>query len=368
MVKSFDASKFRKSLTKNIPGMSVGFRDPDTWISTGNYALNKIISGDYFKGIPLGKVSMLAGESGSGKSYLASGNMVKDAQNQGVFVVLIDTENALDESWLKALDVDTSEDKLLKLNMAMIDDVAKTVSDFVSSYRQEYGDKPQEERPKILFVIDSLGMLMTPTEVNQFDKGEVSKGDMGRKAKALKAFVTNCVNMFGDLNIGMVCTNHVYDSQDMFNPDAKVSGGNGMIFASSIVITMQKLKLKEDENGNKIKDEIGIRSACKVAKTRYAKPFQAIKVHIPYDTGMSPYSGIIETLESMGILVKDGNKLGYTDTETGEYIKHFRKGWTDELLHHVMVQSQEKESQQENKNTKSENNSDDTYEDQEVVE
>jgi RecA/RadA recombinase len=76
-MKAFDVSKFRKSVTKSVQGMSVGFRDPDTWISTGNYTLNKLISGDFNRGIPLGKVTVFAGESGSGKSFLASGNIIR---------------------------------------------------------------------------------------------------------------------------------------------------------------------------------------------------------------------------------------------------------------------------------------------------
>ena len=146
MAKAFDISKFRKNITKSVAGLSVGFRDPDTWISTGNYTLNKLISGDFQRGIPLGKVTMFAGESGAGKSFLASGNLVRDAQAQGIFVVLIDSENALDEKWLHALGVETTEDKLLKLNMAMIDDVAKVISDFVKDYRADYSDVPHEER------------------------------------------------------------------------------------------------------------------------------------------------------------------------------------------------------------------------------
>ena len=85
------------------------------------------MSGDFNKGVPLGKVTGFAGESGSGKSYFCAGNIVKEAQKQGIFVVLVDSENALDETWLQALEVDTDEKKLLKLNMSMIDDVAKTV-------------------------------------------------------------------------------------------------------------------------------------------------------------------------------------------------------------------------------------------------
>jgi len=330
MAKPFDLTKFRKELTKSIDGLSIGYNDPTDWISTGNYTLNYLISGDFHKGIPMGKVTVFAGESGAGKSYICSGNIVKNAQEQGIFVILIDTENALDEDWLKALGVDTSESKLLKLNMAMIDDVAKMISTFMKDYKA----MPAEERPKVLFVLDSLGMLLTPTDVNQFEAGDM-KGDMGRKPKALTALVRNCVNMFGSMNVGLVATNHTYASQDMFDPDDKISGGQGFIYASSIVVAMRKLKLKEDEDGNKISEVRGIRAACKVMKTRYAKPFESVQVKIPYDTGMSPTSGMIELFEAKGVLKKDGNKLTYI-TKDGEVIKEFRKQWTEDKLRIIM--------------------------------
>jgi recombination protein RecA len=321
MAKPFDVSKFRKEITKSIDGLSIGFNDPTDWISTGNYALNYLISGDFHKGIPLGKVTVFAGDSGAGKSYICSGNIVKHAQEQGIFVVLIDSENALDEAWLQALGVDTGESKLLKLSMAMIDDVAKTISTFM----QDYKALPDGERPKVLFVIDSLGMLLTPTDVNQFEAGEM-KGDLGRKPKALTALVRNCVNMFGSYNVGMVVTNHTYASQDMFDPDDKISGGQGFIYASSIVVAMKKLKLKEDEDGNKVSEVNGIRAACKIMKTRYAKPFEGVQVKIPYTTGMSPHSGLVDLAEKKGILKKDGNRLSFV-TSDGEILKMFRKAW-----------------------------------------
>jgi RecA/RadA recombinase len=321
MAKPYDFSKFRKDITKSIDGMSIGFNDPTDWVSTGNFALNYLISGDFNKGIPLGKVTVFAGESGAGKSYICSGNIVKNAQDQGIFVVLIDTENALDELWLHNLGVDTSESKLLKLNMAMIDDVAKTISTFM----QDYKSLPDGERPKVLFVVDSLGMLLTPTDVNQFEAGDM-KGDMGRKPKALTALVRNSVNFFGSYNVGMVCTNHTYASQDMFDPDDKISGGQGFIYASSIVVAMKKMKLKEDEDGNKISDVMGIRAGCKVMKTRYAKPFEGMQIKIPYETGMNPYSGMVDLAEKRGLLKKEGNSLAFVSSD-GEVIKQFRKKW-----------------------------------------
>jgi recombination protein RecA len=321
MKKPFDLSKFRKDITKSIEGMSVGFHDPTDWISTGNYALNYLISGDFNKGIPLGKVTVFAGESGAGKSYICSGNVIKNAQAQDIFVILIDSENALDETWLHALGVDTSEDKLLKLNMAMINDVGKTISTFMKDYKA----MPVADRPKVLFVIDSLGMLMTDIQVDQFDAGNM-KGDMGHKPRQLKSLVTNCVNMIGSCNVGIIATNHSYESQDPYSPDPKISGGSGFVYASSIVVAMKKLKLKLDDEGNKVSDVLGIRAGCKIMKTRYAKPFEDIELQIPYETGMNPYSGFFDLLEKRGLIKKDGIRYAYTDLN-GEVHKYYRKEW-----------------------------------------
>jgi hypothetical protein len=185
--------------------------------------------------------------------------------------------------------------------------------------------KAMEDKPKVLFVIDSLGMLLTPTDINQFEAGDL-KGDMGRKPKALTALVRNCVNMFGSHNVGLVCTNHTYASQDMFDPDDKISGGQGFVYASSIVVAMKKLKLKEDLDGNKVSEVNGIRASCKIMKTRYAKPFETLQIKIPYTTGMNPFSGLVDLFEKKNILKKDGNRLKYVATD-GTEIKQYRKEW-----------------------------------------
>lgn len=321
MAKPIDVSKFRKSITKSIPGISAGFHDPDTWISTGNYALNYLISGDFNKGIPLGKVSMFSGQSGAGKSYIVSGNIVKNAQEQGIYCIVIDTENALDEAWLHALGVDTSEEKLLKLNVSLISDAAQIINDFVKEYKLQAA----EDRPKVLFVIDSIGMMSSAIGAQQF-ADNVLKGDFGSKPKELMALVRNCLNMFGDLNIGLCCTNHSYSSQDPYSPDDKISGGAGPVYASSIVVAMKQLKLKEDEDGTKTKEVSGIRAGCKVMKTRFNKPFEDIELRIPYDTGMSPYSGFFDLIEKKKFVIREGNRYLYTDLN-GEVHRYFKKEW-----------------------------------------
>ena len=100
---------------------------------------------------------------------------------------------------------------------------------------------------------------------------------------------------------------------------------------------MKKLKLKEDEKGNKVSDVRGIRAACKVMKTRYAKPFEGVQVKIPYDTGMDPYSGLVDLFEKKGILVQQGNRLKYIDSKGKEHIE-FRKAWVGEKLDMIMAE------------------------------
>lgn len=111
--------------------------------------------------------------------------------------------------------------------------------------------------------------------------------------------------------------------------DGTVSHNSGFVYASSIIVAMQKLKLKEDEDGNKVSEVRGIRSSCKVIKTRYSKPFESIKINIPWEHGMDPISGLFDLFESSGVLVKEGNRYRYVSKRTGEIMKYFRKEWND---------------------------------------
>lgn len=105
-----------------------------------------------------------------------------------------------------------------------------------------------------------------------------------------------------------------------------VSHNSGFVYASSIVVAMKKLKLKEDEAGNKVTEVLGIRSGCKIMKTRYSKPFEDIEIKIPYDTGMNPFSGMFDLLEKKKLITKEGNRYSYVDNN-GEIHKYFRKEW-----------------------------------------
>jgi len=179
---------------------------------------------------------------------------------------------------------------------------------------------------------------LSQTDVDQFSRGEL-KGDMGRVPKALKALVKNLVNKISHVEIGILCTAHTYASQDMFNPDDVITGGQGAIYASSIVVAMKKLKLKEDEDGNKTKTVNGIRAAVKIMKTRYAKPFETAQIKIPYYGGMSKYTGLFDLFESRGLLSKEGNSYVYEfldGTKKKMFKKHYEEN-KDGILDAVMA-------------------------------
>jgi hypothetical protein len=126
--------------------------------------------------------------------------------------------------------------------------------------------------------------------------------------------------------IGLLATNHVMDSQDQYQPD-KIPGGKMLEFASSVIVQMNKYLLKEDDEGKKLVGGVvrGIRSTAVVRKSRYAKPFEKIKLDIPYDTGMNPHSGLFDLFVAKGVIEKDGARWTYTSPVTGEIMKEWRK-------------------------------------------
>jgi RecA/RadA recombinase len=333
MVAPFDFTKILKDRNKRL-GLRSGFSDPLTWIDTGNYALNKMISDDFYRGVPLGAVTVFAGEPGSGKSMIVSGNIVRDALAKGCQVIVLDSEDALKDTWMRKLGVDPEHPRLNKEVISTVDNIASCINECTKDYIEYYKEVPREEQLKLLFVVDSLGFLQTQAEIDQFEKGEL-KGDKGIKAKTLKMLVANCIRLFSGYEIGLVATNHTYKSQDMYSPDDVISGGSGFMFASSVIVSMNKYKLKTDSEGKKTSEVLGIRSKIKCVKTRYAKPFEEVEVTIPYDTGMNPYSGLFDMCEHKKVFVKDGNRYRYLSTDGVEH-KLYRKDMTPEFYDMVL--------------------------------
>ena len=331
--KTIDLTKFRKNLTEKL-GIPTGFNDPKIWLDTGNYALNRLISGDYSKGVPLGKVTMFAGESGSGKSLLAA-NVMRSAQQRDddPFILLLDSEGAGDKKWYINAGVDPDKN-FMRSAVFTVSDFTQIVSGFIKEIVSQDPDRPY------LVVLDSVGMLETKTGQEGFLKGE-NKGDQGQLAKQIKKFVKNCVYLVEQKNIGFLMTNHTYDSQDMFNPDQKITGGAGIIYASSIVIATKRGKLKEVHKDKEVATSTGVHGIkvhAMVYKSRFNKPFEKVTIEVPWSEGIDPYSGLIEMFETDGLLVKVGNKFSYTDKSGVEH-KYFRKSLPSTLLDQIMKEN-----------------------------
>ena len=164
---------FKKEVAK-LDTVGVGIKGTDDWLSTGNYALNRALSGDYTRGIPLRRLVGFMGPSGSGKSFIAA-NLCKQAQDEKYHVLFLDSEHAIDVDYLSKIGVDVSEDSLTYISVATIEDVNGVLAEFFSNYKKAYG-KNNEDAPRTLIILDSLAMLASTTEMDNYNKG-VIKGD-----------------------------------------------------------------------------------------------------------------------------------------------------------------------------------------------
>lgn len=300
--------KAKKNLNK--AGIENGTSSPPTfWVSTGNYAQNKIISGSFLKGIPQGRITAFAGPSGAGKSFNVV-NLMREAQHEGCHVVAIDSENALDDDFVSKLGVDTAEDQYSYFGVSTVSECKKIVSSVMTSYLED-NKKHDPDAEKVLIAIDSLTMLMTDAELEQFKKGE-SRGDMGQKNKQLKAMLQSFTNSIKGTNVIIVLTSQVYANQDF-----PMNGKPQFIFPAAVeyccsqIIMVTKLNLKDKTT----KEISGVRMKCVGQKTRFCKPNSSITMMVPYEEGMNPYSGLLEIAVGLEVVSKNG--AWYTHESTG---------------------------------------------------
>lgn len=327
---------FNKELNK-MDGVGGSAQPPRFWVSMGNYVFNKIMSGSFYKGCPQGRVTALAGPSGTGKSLVA-GNIAKNAQTEGVVsddpnlttgtkahILVVDSENALDDDFMAKIGVDTENDYTY-VSVTTISQVTEVVSKFMKGYRKEYGDAP--DAPPVVVIIDSLDMLMTGSELDHYEKGN-DVGDQGQRAKQLKAMLRTFVQDIKTLNATMVVTSQVYQASQ-----AQILQGEGVWvvnqavrYSLSQIALLTKLKLK-GENKSVVE---GIRMKVEGFKTRFTKPFQNVTVEIPYDTGIDPKSGLLDVALEMGIVEKNGSRYKIAGQDKSWYSKEFDQ-YVDQVL------------------------------------
>lgn len=312
-------SKFKKSIEK-MESVTLGLSSPKYWYSSGNYALNKALTGSYFRAIPQSRITLLAGPSGAGKSFL-SGNLMKQAQSEGCHVLILDSENAVDTEFLVKIGVKVDEENLTYLQVDTIEDVNKVLSEFFSEYIAEFGKDNMDAKP-FLIVLDSIAMLSTETEQDNYEKGEI-KGDQGQRAKRTKGMLRMMLKKISRLPITAICTDHVYPA-DPLKGEGEWAITNSTRFSPSIIGLITKLKLKEDS------EIVGIRMRVEAFKSRFAKLGSKVEIEVPYTTGLSPFSGLLDELEKDKIVTRAG--AWYTCILPSETIKFQKKELNDELV------------------------------------
>jgi recombination protein RecA len=287
---------YKKTL-KKLDSVITDFGPPSWWISTGNLALNRLISGSFNKGVPQGRITCLAGPSGAGKSFILS-NIVKNAQAEGAFILMLDSEHAMDVGYLKKIGVDVSEDKFQYAGVTTFADVVTVVSEFITQYEKAYGrDNPNS--PKVVIALDSIDMLLTTTENEHFEKGE-QKGDMGQKARQSKQLLRTIVSRIKRNPMSFLLTHQVYPNQDLMNGQGLWIVNNAIRYSASQIMLIIPAKLKEGA------ELIGVRMKVETYKSRFAQTGMRTEVEVPYASGMNPYSGFLDLVEEQGVVTSAG--------------------------------------------------------------
>lgn len=288
-VKKFEFSKVGSildNIAKTVPIQIEKEIKEKTFITTGVYLLDAALSGRLLGGgISTNRITAFAGESGSGKSFLAY-SVSKHAQKAGYAVIYIDTEQAVDLEDLPKFGVDNSLDKFRLIRSNKVEDVNITLTQLIDDLKEQ--KMAGYELPKLLIVLDSLGQMASNKEKADLLKGDI-KQDM-TKAKALGSMFRSINTDLGYLDIPFLVCNHTYLTMDLF-PRSVLKGGNGLLYSASVIGFMSKSQLKTGQEDDMDLGSSGISVLFKTQKNRMAKP-KKIRFDISFAHGMNPYTGL----------------------------------------------------------------------------
>ena len=318
MAKQFSFNELDAQLSKVNPKGSIitqnAFSKIDEYIDTGNYMLNAQLTGSVFGGIPNSRSICLAGESGTGKTFLTL-NICREAQKMGYQIIYCDSEAAVDEEIMRNFGLDPELVRYQPVSTSL--EVRHFVANLTDILRKQ--KEKGVELPKLMLVLDSLGNLATTKERTDAASGSEKK-DM-TKQQDLRSLFRVITTDLAEFKIPFVFTNHTYASIGSFIPGQTISGGGGAIYNASVILQLSKAGLKEGETGaNGFAMKTGIIVTSKPAKNRFARPLP-IKFHISFYRGMNRFVGLEEFInwETCGI------QRGKILTEK-EFLKAYKEG------------------------------------------
>ena len=294
---------FFKDIVKEIDNDYAGLLsdgsigDIGGYIDSGSYIFNALVSGSVYGGIPSNKVTAIAGESSTGKTFFCLG-MVQSflANDPEAGVIYFESESAISKQMIEERGIDSQRMMLVPVT---------TVQEFRTQaikILDKYLEQKAEDRKPLMFVLDSLGMLSTSKELADSADGKDTR-DMTR-AQVVKAIFRVLTLKLGKANVPMVVTNHTYDVVGAYVPTKEMGGGSGLKYAASTIIYLSKSKEKDG------KEVVGNIIKAKAAKSRLTKENSLVETRLFYDSrGLDKYYGLLELGEKYGVFERKGNRV-----------------------------------------------------------
>ncbi len=293
--------------------------DVDSFIDTGSLAFNALLSGSIYGGMPSNKITAIAGEAATGKTFFALG-IVKAFldKNKDAGVIYFESESALTKELVEARGIDSK--RMVIVPVATVQEFRHQSIKVIDKYLEQ----DDKNRKPLMFVLDSLGMLSTTKEMEDTAEGKETR-DMTRSQIVKAAFRVLTLKL-GKAKVPMIMTNHTYDVIGSMFPQKEMGGGSGLKYAASNIVYLSKRKEKDG------KEIIGNIIHCKNYKSRLTKENALIDVRLTYKDGLDKYYGLLELAIKHGIFksvstrveLPDGSKQ-YAKTINNEPDKFFTK-------------------------------------------
>ena len=301
-------------------GVAAG--DTSSFVDTGSHIFNAVVSGSLFGGIPSNKVTALAGESSTGKTFFALSvvrNFLDQHSDGGV--IYFESESAISKDMIESRGIDSK--RMVIFPVATIEEFRTQATRILDKYLKE----PKDKRQPLMFVLDSLGMLSTSKEMEDISNDKQVR-DM-TKSQLIKGAFRVLTLKLGQAQVPMIVTNHTYDVIGSYVPQKEMGGGAGLKYAASTIIYLTKSKEKEgtDLVGNIIK--------CEAKKSRLSKEGSKVATRLYFDErGLDKYYGLIELGEKYNVFTRVGNriKFGETSVYPKSVLASPEKYFTDEVM------------------------------------
>lgn len=310
-------------------GIAAG--DITDYVDTGSYIVNALVSGSLFGGLPSNKVTALAGESSTGKTFFAL-SVVRnflDANPEGG-VIYFETESAISRDMIESRGIDSK--RMIIMPVATIEEFRTQACRILDKYLKE----PKDERVPMMFVLDSLGMLSTTKEMEDVANDKQVR-DM-TKSQLIKGAFRVLTLKLGQAQVPMIVTNHTYDVIGSYVPTKEMGGGTGLKYAASTIIYLSKSKERDSK-----KEVVGNIIKCEAKKSRLTIEGSKVATRLFFDErGLDKYYGLLELGIEYGVFGKNGNRvlIGESSVYPSAVLSDPEKYFTPEVMEQLEVAAQ----------------------------